>query len=268
MKNSFDKSFYHKLYIVIGLSSVIVCGLLYLVFSGGAERIYNVNGNQTAATTATPTTTPVQTSAPQASVSTQPTTTPTVTPTVVDTTTNTSIQKIVNFTHTISEDYVPTDLVQPSVASNGEQLLRKEAAAALEKMFTAAENDGISLYLVSGYRSYELQQSLYYTYIDEYGQEYTDHIDATPGASEHQLGLSVDLGLTNHACELYTCFSTTDAYTWLQKNAATYGYILRHPENTEDITGIVYSPWSYRYVGSEATKIVVSGKVLEEYYSN
>lgn len=149
---------------------------------------------------------------------------------------------------------------------NNTQLLRPEAASALEKMFAAAEKDGVSLYFVSGYRSYEDQLSLYNYYVDQYGSDFADSIDCFPGASEHQIGLSVDLGASSRACELDNCFQTTDAYAWLAKHAPEYGYILRYPQGGESSTGISYSPWAFRYVGDEAVKISQSGKTLEEYF--
>lgn len=198
------------------------------------------------------------------------TATPTATPTAeaVDIDSVDSITKLLNRTYTVAEDYVPSDLVTVNVTSNNEQQLRQEAADALEEMFAAASADGVELMLVSGYRSYKEQLSLWYTYEQRYGRSYALRMDDIPGASEHQLGLAADLGLATRSCELNGCFATTDAYTWLQEHAHEYGFIERYPYGKEDVTGVMYSPWHWRYVGvTEATGIWnCDGWTMEEYY--
>lgn len=242
---------------------MIFSGLLYLIVSGGADKIYQTasSGTGTASSETAAVTDPPASSSPAASAA--PTASPSAVP---DTSSDTSLLRIVNKTHLIDSSYIPSSLTVPNVSMNNQQTLRKEAASALEQMFAAADKEGISLYLISGYRSYEEQRSLYWTYTEKYGKEFADSIDATPGASEHQLGLAADIGVESHACELQQCFDTTDAFAWLQKNASAYGFILRDPEGKQDITGISYAPWSYRYVGTDAVKIAQSGKTLEEYY--
>lgn len=262
MKDKENKSFYHKLYIIFTLSAVIIVGLIYLISSGSTTIIENKIKPQT-------TSTPVVIHTPRPSSSPSVVPSPTLAPTEIpaDVTSDDSIFRIVNKSHTISPDYVPSDLVQPNVPTNETQLLRKEAADALEHMFQAASEEGISLYLISGYRDYQLQTSLYNTYVARMGSEQAERIDDHPGASEHQIGLAADLGTTDHVCELGGCFSTTQAYQWLIHNSYRYGWILRYPEGKEDVTGIMYSPWNFRYVGTEeAQKLHESGLTMEEYY--
>lgn len=92
-------------------------------------------------------------------------------------------------------------------------------------------------------------------------------MDCHPGASEHQLGLAVDLGNWNGQCELNACFVDYPSYTFLQEHGHEYGFIERYPYDKQNITGIEYSPWHWRYVGvEEATKIKESGLTVEEYY--
>lgn len=267
MKNQNDRSFFRKLYIIIGLSSVIVVGLVYLISSGGTEKIQNHSrktaepSSEIAENTASPE------YSPSASTTSDNVVTPSPSAEPVDITTDTSITRIVNRTHLISSSYVPSDLVVPDVPMNNTQFIRQEAAQSMKELFDAAGQAGYSLYLISGYRSYNAQSSLYYTYLAKYGQEYTSRLDAHPGASEHQLGLAADFGTTDHACELQTCFADSGASQWLKDNAWKYGWILRYPEGKETVTGIMYSPWNYRYVGTkEAEKIYQSGKTMEEYY--
>ena len=184
----------------------------------------------------------------------------------VDITTNSSITKVVNPSLKIDSDYTPEDLVTPSVNQYGEQLLRKEASDKLEEMFEAASNEGIRLFLISGYRDYTTQDDLYRYYINQ-GATNLESSDSIPGGTEHQLGLSVDLGGMDQVCELQTCFEETSTYEWLKNNSYKYGFIERHPKGKEEYTHIDYNPWSFRYLGvDEATKVYNSGMAVEEYY--
>ena len=86
-----------------------------------------------------------------------------------------------------------------------------------------------------------------------------------PGTSEHQLGLAIDILDVNNS-ELDLTQSWTETQRWLSAHCAEYGFILRYPDGTSDITGIIFEPWHYRYVGKElAQKITASGLTLEEY---
>lgn len=184
-----------------------------------------------------------------------------------DITSDESLTRLAGKNSTIDSAYVPKDLVFVNAASNGNVELRSEAAIQLEKMFEAAGNDGIPLYLISGYRSYERQTQLYEYYCEKYGKEEADRMDAIPGVSEHMLGLSVDLGTADHVYELEDGFATTQAYAWLVAHSFEYGYVLRYPQGKEDITGTAFSPWSFRYFGVEtAEKIHDSGLCVEEFF--
>ncbi len=136
-----------------------------------------------------------------------------------------------------------------------------EARAALDEMIAAAAKDGINLFLVSGYRSYDTQEAIYNRYVSKYGQEYTDRISARPGHSEHQAGLSFDLN------SLEQEFENTPECRWLQENCADFGFILRYAKESEWATGYTYEPWHYRYIKDTALakKLMESGISLEEY---
>ena len=137
------------------------------------------------------------------------------------------------------------------------------------KMHDAALKDGIKLWISSGYRSPEKQQTLFEQEIQNYAKTGLDYVDALSkaeksvaraGYSEHNTGLAVDL---NGVLEN---FGGTPASNWLQKHAAEYGFVLRYPENKQEITKIKYEPWHYRYVGEEhAKKMVELNLCLEEY---
>lgn len=135
-----------------------------------------------------------------------------------------------------------------------------EAVSALQTMIAAASNDGIQLFKVSGFRSYETQQGLYARYLLREGRDAADRYSARPGYSEHQTGLAFDLN------SVETSFGETAEGKWLASHCMEYGFIIRYPEGKEDITGYMYEPWHVRYLGTENAKAVSeSGLTLEEY---
>ncbi|EKY23300.1 D-alanyl-D-alanine carboxypeptidase family protein [Clostridium celatum] len=172
-----------------------------------------------------------------------------------------SLTVCVNKKSQLSQDFVPSDLVLPNVrmaVSSDRLYMRKEAANALESLFNAADADGIYLYAVSGYRSYSYQSSIYNPY---------SGYSAPPGASEHQLGLAMDVTAAQYGGNLVTEFGYTDEGKWLAENAHKYGFVVRYLEGKEDITGYYYEPWHIRYLGVElATELKEKGLTLEEFY--
>lgn len=143
------------------------------------------------------------------------------------------------------------------------------AVASLNAMCVAALNDGIRLTCISTYRTYDYQQGLFNNRIQRYinqGYSETDakvaaaKVVAKPGTSEHHMGLAVDFNSVEQS------FENTNAFKWLQKNAADYGFIMRYAEDKQGITKIIYEPWHYRYVGVEHAKAINDlGYCLEEY---
>ena len=88
---------------------------------------------------------------------------------------------------------------------------------------------------------------------------------ARPGTSEHQLGLAVDI-ISNVHPELDESWAQTEEAEWLKENCADYGFILRYPPDKSGITGIVWEPWHFRYVGEEAAQYIMENDLcLEEY---
>lgn len=143
----------------------------------------------------------------------------------------------------------------PSNYNPGEN---QEARAALDKMFAES---GLKMWVCSGFRSYNVQKNLYNSYVRRDGAEKADRYSARPGYSEHQTGLAFDINYADSR------FNGTEQAKWLAANAYKYGFILRYPEGKESITGYMYEPWHYRYVGVEnAKKIYESGLTLEEYF--
>ncbi len=147
-----------------------------------------------------------------------------------------------------------------SLPSSYDPGLDEEALAAFEKMQTAASEDGLYLYILSGYRSYAEQQYQYNVHVENKGKEYADKVSARPGYSEHQTGLSMDINSTEDS------FADTKEAAWIAQNCTKYGFIVRFPKDKEKQTGYNYEPWHIRYVGIEnAQKITESGLCLEEY---
>lgn len=181
---------------------------------------------------------------------------------------------LVNKVFSLPQDYVPEDLVRPNVEfSFGDKdveksYMRKEAALALEEMFEAAASDGIELFAVSGYRSYERQNNNFQNHINRLGETEAIKVSATPGNSEHQTGLAMDISSQSADFLLTEQFGETEEGKWLMENAHHYGFILRYPKGMESITGYNYEPWHYRYVGVEvANEIHDRQMTLEEYFN-
>lgn len=154
----------------------------------------------------------------------------------------------------------------PSTYAPGES---KEARAAFEEMAAEAKLSGYDLVAFSTYRSFDYQTTLYEKYVSNDGQEAADRYSARPGYSEHQTGLAFDIG-EQHFEQHFAreSFGETEAGKWVAANAHKYGFIMRYPNGKEKITGYMYEPWHFRYVGKElAPKVYEAGTTLEEYFN-
>lgn len=143
--------------------------------------------------------------------------------------------------------------------------MRPDAAAALEEMFEACKADtGVTLRSVSGFRSYEKQNTIYNNKVSNTGsKKKADEYVARPGASEHQLGMAMDVGQSSSG-SLSASFGSTEGGKWVREHCWEYGFILRYQEDWEDVTGYKYEPWHVRYVGKEfAAKIYEDPMPLE-----
>lgn len=163
-----------------------------------------------------------------------------------------SYHEVINKKHPLGYDYAPTDLVN---VGNGQQM-RKDAADMLKAMQV---NSGANVLIspASGYRSYVKQQEVY----NSYDVATRDTFSAKPGYSEHQTGLAIDFS------PIDTNFENSAVFGWLQKNAHSYGFVLRFPKGKEAVTGYQYEPWHWRYIGTDAIAMAVCGvKTLEEFY--
>jgi len=181
-----------------------------------------------------------------------------------------SLWVLVNKRNGIPTSYVPSSLRRPSIPSSGSYLLRSDAAAALERMYSGVRAAGAgSVGLTSGYRPASSQAAIYNNAVRTRGQTYADLYVARPGHSEHQTGLAADLypiGASN--CGSYTCLGATRQGRWLAANSWKYGYILRYESGMTSVTGYEYESWHFRYVGETlAADYAASGRrTLEQFY--
>lgn len=147
----------------------------------------------------------------------------------------------------------------------------------LLNMMQKAKDDGVTLQICSPYRDLERQQVLFNSKVSYYMKTGLSYMEAyqissqavtVPNASEHQLGLALDIVSDNYT-KLNEGFADTDAGIWLAENSYRFGFILRYPKGKEDITGIEYEPWHFRYVGVEAATVIAEqGITLEELWDS
>lgn len=176
---------------------------------------------------------------------------------------------LVNHKHPMEDEYAP-ELKELQAGYSVDTRI----AGAVRKMLSDAEKDGMNIKIASAYRSVERQKKVFGDSMKDrvkdgmsYWEAYEETVQnvALPGMSEHALGLALDL-VSNQYSELDERQETTAEAKWLKENCYKYGFILRYPPSKTDITGIIYEPWHYRYVGEEhAKKIMELGITLEEY---
>ncbi len=201
--------------------------------------------------------------------------------TVLTDTLDGELPMLVNKKNMVDEYFQPADLVLLTevldtklckVKYKDTKLVR-EAAEALEKMLEAAQADGVKKWQVSaGYRTWEEQNGMLNTKTENYLKKHKDwsrrkarnaalKTVAEPGASEHHLGLAVDINVPGASA-----FKGTKQQKWLHKHCWEYGFIVRYTSDKEKVTGFAAEEWHIRYVGVEhAQKIKELGLCLEEY---
>lgn len=180
---------------------------------------------------------------------------------------------LVNKDHALPEDYLP----RLRWLQNKSCAVAEEMYEALKMMLSDGTDEGLQFVVASGYRSTEYQRQLLeedivaamekqgLTRQQAYEQETRETMP--PGYSEHETGLAVDIVSLDYQV-LDAEQETTEENKWLQENCSRYGFILRYPRGREDITGIDYESWHFRYVGAEAAKEIMDrGITLEEYLS-
>jgi zinc D-Ala-D-Ala carboxypeptidase len=169
---------------------------------------------------------------------------------------------LVNKDHKLDPGAVPKDIVtlfenkdlmQGYVVLDNTIRLSRSVAENFSDMIEAAGEDGVNRFMISsGYRGEGEQEQLY----REKGSDYA----LPPGYSEHNLGLSMDIGSTQQSID------RSPEGNWLKEHAWAHGFILRYPEDKTEITGIQYEPWHFRYVGQPHSMIMKElNLTLEEY---
>ena len=156
---------------------------------------------------------------------------------------------VVNKTYNLPSNYNPKGL-------------QKVFTTNFNKMKEDASKAGVSLKIISGFRSYETQKILYNNYVKSDSKANADRYSARPGHSEHQTGLAADINNISYT------WDTTKEGKWLNDNCYKYGFVIRYPKNGESKTGYMFEPWHIRYLGKDlAKKLYNNGNwiTLEEY---
>ena len=169
---------------------------------------------------------------------------------------------------------LPEDWVSDLVTLSDGRRVDSRCYEAFEEMMAACRDAGYAPFLCSAYRTQETQQSLYDNKVqrlmnsgmgEEEAKVEAAKAVAIPGTSEHQLGLAVDIVDANMQ-DLTDEQENTETQKWLMANSWRYGFIHRYPNDKTDITGIIYEPWHYRYVGKAAAQDIFNRDItLEEY---
>lgn len=176
---------------------------------------------------------------------------------------------LVNVAHPLPEDFA---VVTKELKSG--KAFDARAFDALTEMISDCQAAGLQPLVCSAYRSADDQSALFQEQLDRllasgltYDEAYAAASSevAAPGTSEHSLGLAADICALSYQI-LDGAQADTPEQQWLMAHCAQYGFILRYPSDKQEVTGIIYEPWHYRYVGVEAAKAITEGGLcLEEY---
>ena len=169
--------------------------------------------------------------------------------------------RLVNTDRLLESDYEPE-----LTMLEGGQYFDSRAADALQSFINGARDAGLTVVVSSSYRSYATQQYLFNNKVNQTGsREAAARIVAIPGTSEHQLGLSADI-VDGYYQYMNESLADTELSKWMYEHCWEYGFILRYPEDKQDITKIMFEPWHFRYVGTEAAQYIMeNGMCLEEF---
>jgi len=254
------------------LACLLAC-LFFLLFArAGEERVLPAEPEPVAAETPQP----VSDTAPTPAITPEPVAEPEPSPEVPETgpdlpdiDLDSWEYRLVNGDNPLGADYEP-----PLTEFEGGQYFDSRAVDALQEFISAARSEGLTVILRSSYRPYATQEYLFNRKLAEkqqsglpYEEAYAaaSRIVAVPGTSEHQLGLACDI-VDGYYEYLNESLADTKLLIWMRENCAEYGFIVRYPEDKQEITGIMYEPWHFRYVGREAAEYIMdNGLCLEEF---
>lgn len=177
---------------------------------------------------------------------------------------------LVNKNYQLEKDFTPNNLVlikDLNTVIPGDyprNYIKEEVYTSLKNLFHDGKIKGLSLFVSSGYRSFNTQEKTYKYY--QYHSNDADKISARAGHSEHQTGLAIDLTCKDVNYQLNTQFENTKEGQFVRDNAYKYGFIIRYQKNKEQMTGYQYEPWHIRYVGKDVSQIIHKYELsLEEY---
>ena len=172
---------------------------------------------------------------------------------------------LVNRAHPLPEEPAAEDLA--SVRSGQTEVrLHQRAKVMLDQLLAAVDGAG-TIIPVSGYRPQTEQQAIWEDALAEHGKAFTETYVARPGCSEHQTGLAIDLGENRPEVDfLCPAFPDSGPCGALRRRAADFGFVLRYPKGKEDVTGIGYEPWHFRYVGWPHAKLMEERHLVLEAY--
>ena len=179
---------------------------------------------------------------------------------------------LVNKKHLLPSNWTDTIILETAHNSfdNREFLVEKKALEAFNALRNELLSEGIDIELDSTYRTVEYQQELRERFKKEYGEEYALATVATPGASEHHTGLAIDVCLIKDGVvidENEDMIAEREIFAKIHEKLPKYGFILRYPEGSEEITGYSFEPWHFRFINNVeiATEIYEKGITFEEY---
>ena len=191
-----------------------------------------------------------------------------VTPTGIELDANFGRLLLINGEHALPDDYdtkVREYLVEiDDEYRNNDYVtqIHKDVYPYITAMVAAAQKDGVNLQVWSPFRSYAIQNDLFQKQVNRVGGDEVKAatVVARPGTSEHNTGLCADFNMASDA------FESTEMYDWMCQNAQDYGFILRYPKSKQNVTGVIYESWHWRFVGiNYAKEIKELGITLEEY---
>lgn len=165
----------------------------------------------------------------------------------------------------LSSDFMPKkptrlDTLEGSPITRGIQKLDAPVAAELIRLTRAAAKDNIRLMVTSSYRSWDYQKRVFQWHVQQYGESEAQTMSMPPGASQHQLGTTVDFGVTELNEDGTEPIgqgwrflqSGEPAEIWLKNNAGKYGWSLSYPEERNEEDGVIHEPWHWRWIGADA----------------
>lgn len=178
---------------------------------------------------------------------------------------------LTNAEYPVPEDYVVTLKDVPGT----DQKIDERIYEPLMNMLEAMKAEGLSPVVCSGYRTLDKQEKLFNRKVSAYVKKGRSKEESyalarqtlsIPGSGEHCLGLAVDF-YTRSYHQLERAFEKTPEGKWLREHAQDYGFTLRYDEGKEEITGIEYEPWHFRYVGIDVARYLKEHNLsLEEFY--